>query len=131
MAPGDWERRFQETGGSLHEADYDRIGTHLGEMTERALQTWLELKRRGTKASTVEEKFALGETPGVFAYRTARQAIDNHPCDPDDPMVRFVAFRGRYIEPCPPEKEKGAVVATVEEILCPPLNQAEFEERFT
>ena len=95
-------------------------------------QTWLELKRRNAKASTVEEKFALGEAVGVFAYRTARprQALDNHPCEPDDPIVRFVAFRGRYIEPCPPEKDKGAVVVTVEEILCPPLNRTQFEERF-
>jgi hypothetical protein len=130
MAPGDWERRFQETGGSLDEVDYDRAETHFGEMTERALQMWLELKRRGTDASTEEEKFALGEAPGVFAYRTARQALDNHPCDPDEPMVHFVAFRGRFIGPCPPEKDKGGVVATVEEILCPPLTRAQFKARF-
>jgi hypothetical protein len=130
MAPGDWELRFQETGGSLNEADYDRVNTHLGERTERALRMWLELKSRGADASTEEEKFVLGEAPGVFAYRTARQALDNYPCDPDDPMVRFVAFRGRYIEPCPPEKDKGAVVATVEKILCPPLTRAQFEKRF-
>jgi len=130
MAPGDWELRFQETGGSLDEADYDRADTHFGEMTERALQTWLELKRRGTDASTEEEKFAMGEAPGVFAYRTARHALDNHLCEPDDPMVRFIAFRGRYIGPCPPEKDKGGVVATVEEILCPPLSRSQFEARF-
>ena len=129
MAPNDWERRFQERG-SLNEADYDRLGTHLGEMTERALQTWLELKRRGTNASTEEEKFALGEAPGVFAYCTARQTLDNHPCSPGDPIVRFVAFRGHYIGPCAPEKDKGGVVATVEEILCPPLTRVQFEERF-
>ena len=130
MAPGNWALRFQETGGSLNEVDYDRVGTHLGEMTERALQTWLELKRRGTDFATEEEKFALGEAPGVFAYSTARQALDNHPCDPDDPIVRFVAFRGRYIGPCLPEKDKGGVVSTVEEILCPPLPRSQFEKRF-
>lgn len=130
MAPDNWELRFQETGGSLNEVDYDRVGTHLGAMTERALQMWLELKRRGTDASTEEEKFALGEAPGVFAYRTSRQALDNHPCDADDAIVRFVAFRGRYIGPCPPEKDKGGVVATVEEILCSPLSRLQFEERF-
>ncbi len=130
MAPNDWELRFQKTDGSLNEVDYELVGTHLGEMTKRALQMWLELKRRATDASTDEEKFALGEAPGVFAYSTARQALDNHPYDPDDPIVRFVAFRGRYIGPCPPEKDKGAVVATVDEILCPPLLRSDFERRF-
>jgi hypothetical protein len=128
-APNDWQRRFEQTGGSLREADY-QLNTDRGEMSERALQTWLELKCRGTEALTDEEKFAQGEAPGVFAYSTARYALGNHPCDPEDLMVRFVAFRGRYLGPCLPEESKGGVIATVEKILCPPLTRSQFEERF-
>ncbi len=128
--PPDWDLRFQETGGSLNEAHYDRINTLFGEMTLRALQTFLELKRRGVDARTTEEKFAIGELPGVCAYRTARQVLDAYPPELDDPILRFVAFRGRYIGPCTPEAAKGAVTATVEGFLCSPLTHSEFASRF-
>lgn len=125
-SPDDWERCFQNNGGSLNEADYDRINTHFGEMSERSLQTWLQLKREGRGAQTDEERFASGEVPGVCAFRTAQQALDHYK-HPDD---RFVAFRGRYVGPCTPEEAQGGVVATVEEILCPPLHRLEFASKF-
>ena len=87
-APGDWDLRFQQTGGSLNKADYDRVNTHFGEMTERALQMWLELKRHGAYASTEEEKFALGASAlGCLpiARRVKRSTITL--CDLEDLMV--------------------------------------------
>lgn len=128
--PGDWELSFQSNGGSLNEADYDRINTCFGEMSERSLQTWLQLKREGRDAQTHEERFASGEVPGVCAFRTAQQVLDRYQGEPDDPTLRFVAFRGRYIGPCTPEESQGGVVATVEEILCTPLPRLEFVSKF-
>lgn len=129
-APPDWELRFKETGGSLSEADYDRKHTIFGEMTPRALRMWLELKGRGTNAQTDEERFASGEVPGVCAFRTPQEALAFDTSRSDDPMVRFVAFRGRYVGPCTPEESQGGVVATVEEILCSPLLRSHFTRRY-
>jgi hypothetical protein len=99
-SPPEWGLRFRETGGSLSESDYDRKSAVYGEMTERSLRTWLQLKREGRDAQTDEERFALGEVPGVCAFRTAQQALDRYQGEADDPILRFVAFRGRYIGLC-------------------------------
>jgi hypothetical protein len=120
MPPPEWQITFEKTGGSLEEFEYDRRNTLFGEMTARALRVWLDLKRRGSDALTREEEFAVGEVPGVCAYCTAQQVLNSYPGSNDDPLLRFVAFRGRYIGPCTPEASKGAVVASVEEVLCSP-----------
>jgi hypothetical protein len=131
MAPvGGWEIRFKETNGSLNESDYDRAHTELGEVSEGALRTWLDFKRRGYGAQDKNEEFASGELPGICAFDTVYSALAYDRDGVDDEDVHFVAFRGRRNGPCTPEAGDGAVVASVEEVLCEPLLRSEFIARF-
>ncbi len=131
MPPGGgWELRFRETNGSLNEVDYDRVHTELGEVSEGALRTWLGFKSRGYGAQNKEEEFASGELPGICAFDTVSAALSYDRGGMDDATVHFVAFRGRRLGPCTPEESAGAVVASVEVILCETLLRSEFIKRF-